>query len=259
MEGLVIVTDDHGSSPQPSTNSTSTTTTPEPEAEPVLVPSATFSTNKQVYGWNEQIIISGIVSDYNTDGRDRVILKVNHNGNNITIQQSDLNSAGGFSFDFITRQDEGTLTLKVSVELFDHLRPDDLNYNCAVSNKNEKVKLFFQKELSQLSTIENDQAKKVFQGNIKEKEIQAFTLDEILNRDKYRNVKIDFLNIDVEGADFKVLDGLSFQKFNPELICVEIHDKEIKESKTYNFLKDKNYQLIWSGVFSHLFSLKKKI
>ena len=146
-----------------------------------------------------------------------------------------------------------------SVELFDHLRPDDLNYNCAVSNKNETVKLFFQKELSQLSTTENDQAKKVFQGNIKEKEIQAFTLDEILNRDKYKDVKIDFLNIDVEGADFKVLNGLSFQKFNPELICVEIHDKEIKESKIYNFLKDKNYQLIWSGVFSHLFLLNKKI
>jgi len=146
-----------------------------------------------------------------------------------------------------------------SVELFDHLRPDDLNYNCAVSNKNETVKLFFQKELSQLSTTENDQAKKVFQGNIKEKEIQASTLDEILNRDKYKDVKIDFLNIDVEGADFKVLDGLSFQKFNPELICVEIHDKEIKESKIYNFLKDKNYQLIWSGVFSHLFLLNKKI
>ena len=146
-----------------------------------------------------------------------------------------------------------------SVELFNHLRPDDLNYNCAVSNKNETLKLFFQKELSQLSTTENDQAKKVFQGNIKEKEIQAFTLDEILNRDKYKDVKIDFLNIDVEGADFKVLDGLSFQKFNPELICVEIHDKEIKESKIYNFLKDKNYQLIWSGVFSHLFLLNKKI
>ena len=146
-----------------------------------------------------------------------------------------------------------------SVELFDHLRPDDLNYNCAVSNKNETVKLFFQKELSQLSTTENDQAKKVFQGNIKEKEIQAFTLDEILNRDKYKNVKIDFLNIDVEGADFKVLNGLSFQKFSPELICVEIHDKKIKESKIYNFLKDKNYQLIWSGIFSHLFLLNKKI
>ena len=34
-----------------------------------------------------------------------------------------------------------------SVELFDHLRPDDLNYNCAVSNKNETIKLFFKKNL----------------------------------------------------------------------------------------------------------------
>ena len=84
-----------------------------------MVPSATFSTNKQVYGWNEQIIVSGVVSGYNTDGRDRVILQVIHDGNNITIQQSDLNSAGGFSFDVGTSRTEGTITLKISVELFE--------------------------------------------------------------------------------------------------------------------------------------------
>ena len=140
-----------------------------------------------------------------------------------------------------------------SIDLFNYLRPNDLNYNCAISNKNETVKIFYQKELSQLSTIENEQAKKVFQGNIKEKEIQAFTLDEILKKDKFKDTKIDFLNIDVEGADFKVLEGLSFDKFKPELICIEIHDKEIKGSKVYKFLNDKNYKLIWSGVFSHLF------
>ena len=39
MEGLVIVTDDHGSSSQPSTNSTSTTTTPEPEPTPATTSS----------------------------------------------------------------------------------------------------------------------------------------------------------------------------------------------------------------------------
>ena len=54
-----------------------------------------------------------------------------------------------------------------SIDLFNYLRPNDLNYNCAISNKNETVKIFYQKELSQLSTIENEQAKKVFQGNIK--------------------------------------------------------------------------------------------
>ena len=140
-----------------------------------------------------------------------------------------------------------------SIELFDYMRPNDLNYECAVSNKNEFVKLFYQKELSQLSTTERDQAETVFQGNIKEKEIQAFTLDEILNRDRYKNTKIDFLDIDVEGADLKVLEGLSFNQFKPELVCVEIHAKEIKQSDIYKFLADKNYELLWSGVFSHIF------
>ena len=104
-------------------------------------------------------------------------------------------------------------TSQFSIDLFNHLRPNDLNYNCAISNKNEIIKLFYQKELSQLSTTEREQAETVFQGNIKEKEVQAFTLDEILNRDKYKNSKIDFLDIDVEGADLKVLEGLSFDKF----------------------------------------------
>ena len=143
-----------------------------------------------------------------------------------------------------------------SIELFNYARPKDLNYNFAVSNKNEKIKMFFQKELSQLSTIDQNQAKKVFQGTIKEKEIQSYTLNEILNFSKLNNKKIDLLDIDVEAADLKVLQGLSFEKFNPELICIEIHEKNLKESQTYKFLKDYNYELIWSGVFSHIFRSK---
>jgi len=144
-------------------------------------------------------------------------------------------------------------TSQFSIDLFDYMRPNDLNYKCAISNKNQIIKLFYQKELSQLSTTERNQAETVFQGNIKEKEVQAFTLDEILNRNKYKNSKIDFLDIDVEGADLKVLEGLSFDKFKPELVCVEIHEKKINKSDIYNFLINKNYELLWSGVFSHIF------
>ena len=115
--------------------------------------------------------------------------------------------------------------------------------------------MYYQKELSQLSTIEKEQANKVFQGDIKEKKIQAFTLNEILAKNKYKNYEIDLLNIDVEGADLKVIEGLSFDKFMPKLICVEIHENKIKESKIFKFLNNKNYELIWSGVFSHLFKL----
>jgi FkbM family methyltransferase len=144
-------------------------------------------------------------------------------------------------------------TSQFSIDLFNFMRPKDLNYNCAISDKNKNIKLFYQKELSQLSTIEKGQAESVFQGEIKEKEIEAFTLDEILSRDKYKDSKIDLLDIDVEGADLKVLRGLSFDKFKPELVCVEIHEKEIEKSDIYNFLIDKNYKLLWSGVFSHIF------
>ena len=144
-------------------------------------------------------------------------------------------------------------TSQFSIDLFNFMRPKDLNYNCAISDKNKNIKLFYQKELSQLSTIEKGQAESVFQGDIKEKEIEAFTLDEILSRDKYKDSKIDLLDIDVEGADLKVLRGLSFDKFKLELVCVEIHEKEIEKSDIYNFLIDKNYKLLWSGVFSNIF------
>ena len=143
-----------------------------------------------------------------------------------------------------------------SIELFKYLRPNDLNYNFAISDKKEIIDMFFQKELSQLSTIDYDQAKKSLQGEIKKKKIQSFSLNEVLKFSNLENKKIDLLDIDVEGADLKVLKGLSFEMTNPELICVEIHDKNLKESETYKFLINLNYELIWSGVFSHIFRSK---
>ena len=140
-----------------------------------------------------------------------------------------------------------------SIDLFKYLRPNDFNYNCAVSNKDGFVEMYFQKKLSQISTIEEEQAKKVFQGNIKRSKIKSLKLDSILNQTKLDNLKIDLLDIDVEGADLQVLEGFSIHKYQPELICIEIHDKDIKRSKIYDYLNKLNYKLVWSGVFSHIF------
>ena len=140
-----------------------------------------------------------------------------------------------------------------SIDLFNYLRPDDVNLNCAVSNSNGVTKMFYQKKLSQLSTIDEKQAKIAFQGNIKTSEIKCFTLDAILEKLKFNEKKIDLLDIDVEGVDLKVLKGFSLEKFKPELICVEIHEKEIKHSEIYEYLSNFSYELVWSGVFSHIF------
>ena len=143
-----------------------------------------------------------------------------------------------------------------SIDLFNYLRPDDVNLNYAISNTNGVTKMFYQKELSQLSTIEEQQAEIAFQNNIKKSKIQSLTLDTLLEKINFIDKRIDLLDIDVEGSDLKVLKGFTIEKFKPELICIEIHEKEIKNSEIYKYLINFSYELVWSGVFSHIFKSK---
>ena len=142
-----------------------------------------------------------------------------------------------------------------SIKLFNYLRPNDVNINSAVSNMEKEISFYYQKKLSQLSTIKKEISNERMQGNIKEKKIKSLKLNSILNQSKFKNRQIDFLNIDVEGADFEVLKSLDFTIYEPKIICIEIMDKNIFESKIYNFLKDINYKKIWSSKssFNHIF------
>ena len=140
-----------------------------------------------------------------------------------------------------------------SIKLFKFLRPDDFNLNVAVSNKEGEIDMFFQKKLSQLSTIKENSAKNAFQGNILNKKILSRKLTSILDESKYKDQKIDFLNVDAEGADFEVLQSLDLNKYSPELICIEVIEKDLENSDVFNFLYKNRYKKIWSGVFSHIF------
>ena len=79
------------------------------------------------------------------------------------------------------------------------------------------------------------------------------TLNQVLKESKYSERQIDFLDIDVEGADLEVLESLDFLKYSPALVCVEYIGKNKKDSDIFNFLNNKNYTNIWSGIFSHIF------
>ena len=140
-----------------------------------------------------------------------------------------------------------------SIDLFKFMRPDDLNYKCAVSEIKKKVNLYYQKEHSQLTSINKLTAKKFIKGRLKKKIINSYSLEEILSWGKYNDYEIDFLDVDVEGADLQVLKGINFSKRKPKLICVEIHQKNFKKHKIYRFLIKKKYKLIWQESFSFLF------
>ena len=148
----------------------------------------------------------------------------------------------------------------LSIEYFDFLRPNDINVNLGVAKKNSTKIIYFQKKKSPLNTLNLSHAKKIFSNRFKKKKIETKTLTSILDKTKYKNKKINFLNIDTEGNDLEVLKSLDFKKYKPQLICVELIDhfnpdiKKIKKNKIYKFLTKKKYKLVWSGHFSHIFS-----
>jgi len=78
-------------------------------------------------------------------------------------------------------------------------------------------------------------------------------------------MNIDFLNIELEGAEMKVLKTLNFETYDPNIICIEIlgyreldfdeRETQIKDDEIYKYLVSKNYKKVWSGssYCSHLF------
>ena len=152
-----------------------------------------------------------------------------------------------------------------SVDLFNFLRPKDLNLLTAISDQEGEITFYYQKQFSQLNTTDKKIANEHFSGNFKERPVQCKTIQNILENSKYKGIKIDFLNIDVEGAEMKVLKTLDFKIYDPSIICIEIlgytnlnhneRETKIKYNEIFKYLVDKNYKKAWSGssYCSHLF------
>lgn len=71
-------------------------------------------------------------------------------------------------------------------------------------------------------------------------EVQVMTLDDIL--EKTEHPQIDFLSIDVEGAELQVLRGFDVLKHQPRLIIIE--DNLPNRLKVHWYLKRQGYRLV---------------
>ena len=114
--------------------------------------------------------------------------------------------------------------------------------------KENKIKMIYS---DLMSSIENEniyskinaknhayEGEKYLQNNEKIEEfwVDASTLNSILKKSKAPEL-IDFLSLDVEGAEIEVLNGIDFLNYNFKYILIESRDDE--EIKKY--LKEKNY------------------
>ncbi len=133
-----------------------------------------------------------------------------------------------------------------NVDLFNISRPNDINLNYAVSNKEGESELYFYHETSPINTLSKE-VHRYQKSNIREiKKIQTFTLNYILEKINF-NEEIDYMNIDVEGYEEKVLGGFDIKRYKPNVISVEYLDLkmkklEFKNNKILNLLNSDFYK-----------------
>ncbi len=151
---------------------------------------------------------------------------------------------------------------KKSIDLFKIARPKDINLNFGVGSKNETLDYFYNKKAFPNNTFNIDFAKNFLKKNeIKKNTIEVKTLKFMM--ENYSTEKeIDLLDIDAEGFDLDVLKGMDFERYEIDLIMIEVHHYDDKTKKIadeiLNFLTKKNFKLVF-GTYPGNCIFKKSI
>jgi len=143
--------------------------------------------------------------------------------------------------------------MRINIDLFNIWRPKDKNICSAISNKNKTASVYIPNNniLSTEISIQKNYAntiKEHHKNPFVQKKIKVSTFENIIKKSKINLEKFDFLKIDIEGEDHKVLKNINLKKYNPTLICIEngIENKGNK-NKISKYLKSIKYKLIFKS------------
>lgn len=123
---------------------------------------------------------------------------------------------------------------KTSIDLFNIVRKRDINLNVAISNFDGETSYYENSPINQqnsLTKINNEQTK------IK---IKSYTLNSILKNNSIE--MFDYLNIDVEGSELEVIEGIDLIKYHPSLITIENNNLSLED-----YLKDNVHNILTSN------------
>lgn len=111
-----------------------------------------------------------------------------------------------------------------NIRLFNFFRKRDISLSKIVSDKNSFLKTYSFDPSSGANTVEKEIAdgwSRNFNKKYIINEQESKTLDSILHENKVKK-DFDYLNIDVEHHDLKVIMGLNLNLYRPKLITCEI-------------------------------------
>ena len=118
-------------------------------------------------------------------------------------------------------------------------RPRSMFFNYLVTDHDDAVEPFYRSELPGISSIE-----KPFKGpaggdlTFEEIQVPTITLTRLLEENGVS--KIDFLTMDIEGAELLALAGFDIDRFHPELACIE--SKPANREGIKKYFADHNYE-----------------
>ena len=125
------------------------------------------------------------------------------------------------------------------VDLFNYFRPNDFNKQIACSDTEGEREIYFYHNKSALNTL----SKEVYgfrKAKIEQvKKINTTTLNNVIESSKYKDNKVNFLSIDVEGHEINVLKGFDIEKYSPDIVVIEYVDLSMKKEEFYNNNIDK--------------------
>lgn len=136
-----------------------------------------------------------------------------------------------------------------AIRIFQRARPRDINLQLGVSDQSGSLN-YHQFDEPALNTFDEELAQsRLAKTSYKLKKIvpvRVETLGEILAQHLPANQEVDFLSIDVEGLDLKVLRSNDWARFRPKYVVVEalgVSLEEIKEADAYRFMVAQGYEL----------------
>ena len=137
---------------------------------------------------------------------------------------------------------------EVSIKFFNVCRKNDLNIAACLSDKKEDVTIYMDSEFSALNSIYSENAKNFKFKKLKKKKVQTKVFSEIVKE------SFDFLNIDCEGNDYKIIKSIDLKKYKPKLINIEVS----KENKNdiHDYLNRNGYELLTIKSLSHIFKIR---
>jgi len=152
---------------------------------------------------------------------------------------------------------------RISIDLFNLMRPLDTNICSAISNKIGFINYYIPNHNPLSPEITTDynfvkKYKKLHKSLYSSHKIDCVNWSFLEKKYKKILKKVDLLKIDIEGSDFKILKTINIKKLKPTLLMVEAPSFEISlRKKLIRFLKSSNYSIIYDNNLNIIFKKNK--